>query len=125
MRDGVRDVEEQGALPARADPSVHKESLLSRCSQHFMDLVAKASCELKQILISALSLIEFWPLSPYYITLMYESKCLCSKTCSHSTRHRHTMAPGLCFCHEFLKQTPLLRPEVVTTPASQIRLIFS
>ena len=111
MRDGVRDAEEQGGLPARADPSVHRESLLSHCSQHFMDLVAKVSCELKQILISVPSLIEFWPLSPYYITLMYESNCLCSKTCFHSSRHRHTMAPGLCFCHEYLNQTyPLLRP---------------
>jgi len=64
IRDGVRDPEEQGGLPARADTSVHRESLLSHCSLHFMVLAAKASCELKQILVSVPSLIEFWPLSP-------------------------------------------------------------
>ena len=64
IRDGVRDAEEQGGFPSTGEPSVHRESLLSHCSLHFMVLAAKASCELKQILVSVPSLIEFWPLSP-------------------------------------------------------------
>ena len=45
-----RNAEEQGGLPATADTSAHRESLLPVCSQHFMDLVAKISCELYHIL---------------------------------------------------------------------------
>ena len=59
-----RNAEEQGGLPATADTSVHRESFLPVCSQHFMDLVARISCELYHILCLVPSLIGFWPLSP-------------------------------------------------------------
>ena len=59
LNNNNRNAEEQDGLPATADTSVHRESFLPCCSQHFMDLVARTSCELYQILCLAPFLIEF------------------------------------------------------------------
>ena len=64
LNNNNRNAEEQGGFPATADTSVHRESFSPCCSQHFMDLVARTSCELYQILCLVPSLIEFWPPSP-------------------------------------------------------------
>ena len=59
LNNNNRNAEEQGGFPATADTSVHRESFSPCCSQHFMDLVARTSCELYQILCLVPSLIEF------------------------------------------------------------------
>ena len=93
VRDGVKDPKEQGGFPAIAEPSVHRESILPCCFQNFMDLAAKKSCKLYQIIFLVPSLMEFWPLSPYYVTLICGCSCLCFNNCSHSTRHKYTHTP--------------------------------
>ena len=59
IRDGVKDAEEQGGLPTTSEPSVHRESLLLCCSQHFINLIIKASCDYIRPTSSYHLLIEF------------------------------------------------------------------
>ena len=59
IRDGVRDAEEQGGLPATAEPSIHKESLFPCGSLHIINLAIKPSYELYPIhfLVQSVALI--------------------------------------------------------------------
>ena len=58
-RDGVTYAEEQSGLPATAEPSVHRESLLPRDSLHIINLAIKLSYELYLIhlLVQSVALI--------------------------------------------------------------------